>query len=134
MAKVQATVVLYRNDSEYDYTDILTQEDYEELIKTRAKEMYEDPEEFLQYLEDNYTLLEIFNLTEQDKKVIKKDDFKYHCETWARDEFSEQYSRIELETEVLTSAPVPCNRRKNAERMVRGKIKSSMPLSPVLHT
>lgn len=112
MAKVQATVVLYRNDSEYDYTDILTQEDYEELIKTRAKEMYEDPEEFLQYLEDNYTLLEIFNLTEQDKKVIKKDDFKYHCETWARDEFSEQYSRIELETEVLTSAPVPCNRRK----------------------
>lgn len=46
MAKVQATVVLYRNDSEYDYTDILTQEDYEELIKTRAKEMYEDPRNF----------------------------------------------------------------------------------------
>lgn len=111
--KVQARVVLYRNDSEYEYADILTQEDCEELIKTRAKEMYEDPEEFLQYLEDNYTLLEIFNFTEQDKKAIKKDDFKYYCETWARDEFSKQYERIELETEVLISALALGNGRKS---------------------
>lgn len=107
MANVKATVILYKKDSVYSFAEIITHEDYEEQVEARAKEIYADPQEFRDYLNDNYTMDEVFDFSEEDKKKIKEEDFKDQCALWARDELSDEYECIELETEVEISTVCP---------------------------
>ena len=98
MAKV--TIIVYGKAIRGGYVEVISAEQYEEKINARAKEFYEDEEEFYEWLEDNYTAGEVWDMTEETKKAVKEDSFKDACLEWALDDISSEYESFSITTEV----------------------------------
>ena len=98
MAKV--TIIVYGKAIRGGYVEVISAEQYEEKINARAKEFYEDEEEFYEWLEDNYTAGEVWDMTDSTKKAIKEQDFKDKCLYWAYDDMGSEYEEFEITTEV----------------------------------
>lgn len=105
MVKVKATVGMYKA-KRYCEThcegEVITTEEFDGLVKDREEEIKLDEQELLDYLDDNYTMNEIFVMTEEEKQNVQK-DFENRCRDWALDALSEGWEYIEIRTEVVIS-------------------------------
>ena len=70
------TIKLYVNWSE---NKILTPKQFEEMLDKKVKERVADEDAFLDYLEQYFTRMELFEMDEEEKENVKQ-DFQEHCE------------------------------------------------------
>lgn len=118
MAKAKVTVGFYtatRYNSFFQAGTVISEEKFEEYIKERADEFKEDENRFEDYLEDNYTCKEMFDMNDKERAEVRQ-DYLDKCEEWAKDELEDDWEYNELETEVEVApkqpkgkCPCPCN-------------------------
>lgn len=70
------TVKLYVNWSE---SKILTPKQFEKVLDETVKERKADEDAFLDYLEQYFTRMELFEMDEEEKERVRQ-DFHEHCE------------------------------------------------------
>ena len=108
MAKVKATVGMYKANR-YCEThfegEIITMEEYDELIENKEEEIQFDEREFSEYLAKYYTTDEVFAMTEEEKQIVQE-DFARYCRNSASDSVSDGWEYIEIRTEVEISDEV----------------------------
>lgn len=121
MAKVKVKVVVYKKRQRvagfgYDKPDLISEEQYEELVADRREELEENEREFEDYLMDNYSYKEIFDMDEDEKAKVRA-EYAQQCVDWAREDLEEDWDYEEIETEVEipteiapkeTKAKCPC--------------------------
>ena len=107
MAKAQVTIKVYGKAMRGGSVEVISEEQFEEKVSARAKEFYEDPEEFHEWLEDTYTASDVWDMTDKDKAVVKERDFKERCLDWAYDDIGSEYEEFEITTEV--DCPCDCH-------------------------
>ena len=118
MAKAKVTVGFYtatRYNSFFSAGTAISEEKFEEYIKERADEFKEDENRFEDYLEDNYTCKEMFDMNDKERAEVRQ-EYLDKCEEWAKDELEDDWEYNELETEVEVApkqpkgkCPCPCN-------------------------
>lgn len=100
MAKVK--VGMYqatRWNDDYSEGTIISKEEFEKLKEDKTIYYVADDERFENYLERNYSLVEVFEMSKSDKEDIEK-IFKVDCEEDIKSEMNEQWNYIEIETEI----------------------------------
>jgi hypothetical protein len=106
MAKVTVTIKVYGKAIRSGYVEVISAEKFNEKVTARAKEFYEDEEEFYEWLEDNYTTRDMWNMTGSAKKTVKEVIFKDKCLDWAYDDIGSEYEEFEITTKV--DCPCDC--------------------------
>jgi hypothetical protein len=122
MAKAKVKVTVYKKRNRvygygYDNPDLISEEQYEKLVADRKEELENKESEFEDYLSDNYSYKEIFDMDEDEKAEVRA-EYANKCADWARDDLEEDwdYEEIETEVEIPTEipskgkCPCPCNR------------------------
>jgi hypothetical protein len=124
MAKAKAKVTVYKKSRVYGYgydqPDLISEEQYEKLVADRKEELVKSEGEFEDYLSDNYSYKEIFDMDEDEKAEVRS-EYVNRCADWARDDIDDYWDCEELEVEVEICAetpskqpkgkcPCPCNR------------------------
>ena len=120
MAKAKVKVGIYKKRQRvygygYDNPDLISEEQFEELVADRKAELEKDENEFEEYLSDNYSLKEVFDMNEDEKAEVRA-EYADKCVDWARDDLEEDWDYEEIETEVEIPSkhpkgkcPCPCN-------------------------
>ena len=123
MAKAKAKVTVYKKSRVYGYgydkPDLISEEQYEELVADRKEELVKDDGEFEDYLADNYSWTEVFEMNEDEKAEVRA-EYAVKCADWARDDLEDDwdYEELEVEVEIPTTVaekkpkakcPCPCN-------------------------
>lgn len=98
MAK--ATIKVYGKATRGGYAEVISSEQFDEKVAERAKELYEDKDEFYEWLEDQFTVDEVWNMTEETKKAVKENQYKERCEMWALDDMEGEYEEFIITTAV----------------------------------
>lgn len=107
MAKATVTIKVYGKAIRGGYVEVISAEQYEEKVAERAKELYEDKDEFYEWLEDNYFISNVWTMTDEMKKAVKEEEYKKRCEMWALDDMEGEYEEFEIATEV--DCPCDCH-------------------------
>ena len=107
MAKATVVIKVYGKAIRGCYAEVISAEEYNEKITARAKEFYEDDTEFYEWLEDNYSASNVWDMTEETKKTVKEVIFKNKCIDWAYDDIGSEYEEFEITTEV--DCPCDCH-------------------------
>jgi hypothetical protein len=107
MAKAKVVIKVYGKSIRGGYVEVISAEEFNAKITAKAKEFYEDEEEFYEWLEDTYTAGDVWDMTEETKKTIKEVDFKDKCLDWAYDDIGCEYEEFEITTEV--DCPCDCH-------------------------
>ena len=120
MAKAKVKVGIYKKRQRvygygYDNPDLISEEQFEELVADRKEELVKSEGEFEDYLSDNYSYKEIFDMDEDEKAEVRA-EYADKCTDWARDDLEEDWDYEEIETEVEIPSkqpkgkcPCPCN-------------------------
>ena len=87
-------VILYVNIDTYE---IYNQEEFNKIVKGKAEELKKDEYEFRDYLESNYTTLQLFQLTEEEHKIAIIDFEKNWCLKVAEKILLDEYIGREVE-------------------------------------
>lgn len=86
------TVKLYVNWSE---SKILTPKQFKEKLAEKVKERVAEEDAFLDYLEQYFTRMELFEMDEEEKENVQQ-DFQEHCEDVVhRELIGNRYSEYE---------------------------------------
>jgi hypothetical protein len=121
MAKAKVKVTVYKKRNRvygygYDNPDLISEEQFEELVADRKAELEKSEVEFEDYLSDNYSWKEVFDMDEDEKAEVRT-EYTNKCTDWARDDLEDDwdYEEIETEVEIPTEipskgkCPCPCN-------------------------
>ena len=100
MAKINVKVGVYARTNRYEECEVISQEEYDDRVVERAREIYTSESEFFDWLEDTYTIEEVWKMTEETKKAVKENTFKAKCNDWALDEIQDEWEYFEIETQV----------------------------------
>ena len=115
MAKVKVKVGVYKKSHMwgygYDRPDLIFEEQYEELVADRKTELEKDENKFEEYLSDNYSLKEVFDMNEDEKAEVHA-EYADKCVDWARGDLEEDWDYKEIETEVEIPAETPAKKPK----------------------
>lgn len=117
MAKVKAKVIVYKKRNrvyghEYDdKPDLISKEQFEELVADRKVEFEKDDGSFEDYLADSYSWKEVFDMSEDEKAELRA-EYADKCTDWARDDLEKDWDYEEIETEVEIPTEVPSKQPK----------------------
>lgn len=115
MAKAKAKVVVYKKSRVYGYgydqPDLISEEQYEKLVADRKAELVKNNGEFEDYLADNYSWTEVFEMNEDEKAEVRA-EYVNKCADWARDDLEDYWDCEELEVEVEIPAEIPSKQPK----------------------
>ena len=95
-----ATIKVYGKATRSGYAEVISSEQFDEKVVERAKELYEDKDEFYEWLEDNFTVDEVWNMTNETKQAVKEKQYKERCEMWALDDMEGDYEEFIITTKV----------------------------------
>jgi hypothetical protein len=76
--------------------EILTKEDYEDEVKTRTDDYVSDNGGFESWLGETYTIWEIYNFTDEDKKRVHE-EWREACKGYAKEDANDEYEEMEIE-------------------------------------
>ena len=99
MAKQMVTVTVYGYADDWGNLEVISREAFNQLVRERAEELFQDHFEFEDWLEENFTTLELWDLTDL-KKTEVKSEFKHYCLAEAEKELNEDWEEFEITTEV----------------------------------
>lgn len=99
MAKQTVTVTVYGYADDWGNLEVISREAFNKLVQERADEIFQDHFEFEDWLEENFTTLELWDLTELRKTEVKS-EFKHYCLVIAEKELFEDWHEFEITTEV----------------------------------
>ena len=105
MAK--ATITVYGKAVRGGYVEVISAEEYREILSARAREFYEDTHEFYEWLEERYSAGDVWDMTEETKKSIKEEEYRNKCVEWAYDDIEGEWDPFEITTEV--DCPCDCH-------------------------
>ena len=95
MALIEMKMKVYRPKYNYQYLSTLTETQKEEYLKEQEQKEYEDNSELETWLEDNYSILTIFNMCEQERKDIDK-EWRKSCREYVESCFADDYEEEEI--------------------------------------
>ena len=107
MAKATVVITVYGKAVRGGYVEVISAEEYNDILATRAREFYEDENEFAEWLEDNYSASAVWYMTDEEKKKIREVDFKNKCVEWALDDIESEWDPFDITTEV--DCPCDCH-------------------------
>ena len=107
MAKATVVIKVYGRAVRNGYVEVISAEEYNDKITARAREFYEDEDEFTEWLEDNYSASDVWRMTDETKRTVKEVFFKNKCLDWAYDDIGSEYEEFEITTEV--DCPCDCH-------------------------
>jgi hypothetical protein len=87
------TIKLY---VDWSKQEILTKEEYEDEVKTRADDYTSDKSGFDVWLGETYSCLEIFEFTCEDSVRVRK-EWHDACKSYAREDADDKYEEVEIE-------------------------------------
>ena len=97
MAKVKVTV--YARALPNGYCEVISKEEFEVYVDKVAEELRNDELELENWLEEEYSHLDLWNMTAEDK-AIAKEKFNALCRDWALDDLMDEWEELIIETEV----------------------------------
>ena len=97
MAKVKVTV--YARPLTNGYCEVISKEEFEVYVDKVAEELGNDELELENWLEEEYSHLDLWNMTAEDK-AIAKEKFNALCRDWALDDLMDKWEEHIIETEV----------------------------------
>lgn len=106
MALIEIKMKVYRPKYNYRHLSTMTETQREEYLKEQEQKEYEDNGELETWLEDNYTILEIFNMSEEERHEIDKEwreSCRKYVETLFEDDYEEEEITLRVEEEDLNS-------------------------------
>ena len=97
MALIEIKMKVYRPKYNYQHLKTMTETQREEYLKEQEQKEYEDNSELETWLEDNYSILTMYNMCEQEKKDIDK-EWRKSC---FEDDYEEEEITLRIEEEEL---------------------------------
>lgn len=96
MARIGINIKVYRPKNNFvRYLKTMTEEQATKHLKEQEQIAYEDENEFDIWLADNYTQLEIFNMSEEEKQDIDK-EWRESCREYVKTLFEDDYREEEI--------------------------------------
>ena len=95
MALIEIKMKVYRPRANYRNLKTMTETQREEQLKEQEQKEYEDERELATWLEDNYGILEIFNMSEEERHEIDN-DWRESCREYAEMCFEDDYIEEEI--------------------------------------
>jgi hypothetical protein len=109
MARQKVKVTVFGFGDEYGSLEVVSKERFEELVRERAVELSSNERELEDWLEENFTMLEVWDMTDSRKQEIME-HFKAKCLDWAYDELMEDWEQFEIETEIEVVCDCECHK------------------------
>lgn len=84
---------------DWDNRKVLNQDQYEERLSEAADELFDDRNCLAEWLEENFTMIDIFQAGEAKKEEIRE-DFRDYCQENAEDALDddgEVYEKLDLD-------------------------------------
>ena len=103
MAKANVTVTVYGYADDWGNLEVISREAFEQLVRERAEELFQDNCVFEDWLDENFTTLELWDLTDL-KKAAVRGEYKTYCLNSAEGELLDDWK----EFEITTQAEVKC--------------------------
>lgn len=83
-----------------DTYNLYREEDFNEILKDKAKSLAKDEDELVDYLDYTYTSLELFRLTDEEQKDVMLDFEEDWCLKRAKQILLEDAEYVEREVEI----------------------------------
>lgn len=83
-----------------DTYDLYREEDFNEILKDKAERLARDEDELVEYLDYTYTSLELFRLTDEERKDVMSDFKEDWCLKRAKQILLEDEEYVEREVEI----------------------------------
>ena len=104
MALIEMKMKVYRPKYNYQHLSTLTETQKEEYLKEQEQKEYEDEDALEDWLEDHYTVFEIFKMSEEEKKDVDKElreSCREYVESCFKDDYEEEEITLRVEEEEL---------------------------------
>ena len=95
MEPIEMKIKVYRPKRTYQPFSTLTEDQKEEYLKEREQKEYEDDRDLEIWLEDNYSILTIFNMCEKERHDIDN-DWRKSCREYVESCFADDYEEEEI--------------------------------------
>ena len=95
MALIEIKTKVYRPKYGYKHLSTMTETQREEYLKEQVQKEYEDNSELATWLEDNYSILTIFNMCEKERHDIDN-DWRKSCREYVESCFADNYEEEEI--------------------------------------
>lgn len=107
MALIEIKMKVYRPKRPYQqHLETLTEDQKKEYLKEQEQREYEGDDELAIWLEDHYSILEIFNMSEEERHEIDKEwreSCREYVESCFEDDYEEEEITLRVEEEELNS-------------------------------
>ena len=95
MALIEIKTKVYRPKYNYRNLKTLTEDQKKEYLNEQEQREYEDERELENWLEDHYTQLEIFKMSEEERHEIDK-EWRERCREYVESCFADDYEEEEI--------------------------------------
>ena len=95
MTLIELKMKVYRPKSNYRNLSTMTETQKEEYLKEQEQKEYEDNGELEIWLEDRYSVLEIYNMSEEERQEIDK-EWRKSCHEYVESCFEDDYEEEEI--------------------------------------
>ena len=106
MALIEIKIKVYRPKSNYRNLSTMTETQRKEYLQEQEQKAYEDDRELEIWLEDHCTILEIFNMSEEERHEIDnewRESCREYVESCFTDDYEEEEITLRVEEEELNS-------------------------------
>ena len=95
MARIEINIKVYRPKNNYSHLQTMTEKQANEYLKKQEQDSFENEEDFKEWLEDNYSIIEVFAMKEQEKKVVDN-KWRKNCREYVEELFKDDYEEEEI--------------------------------------
>lgn len=100
MAKATTTVKVYGRATRDGYAEVISAEQYEKEVIQRTNDFYEDEIDFYDWLEETYSVSEVWDMSDDEKQRVKEEEYNEKCIQWALDDMENEYKEFEVTIDI----------------------------------
>lgn len=95
MALIEIKMKVYKPKYNYPHSSTMSETQKEQYLKEQEQQAYEQNNEFETWLEDHYSMLEIFNLSKEERHEVDN-DWRKSCREYVESCFTDEYDEEEI--------------------------------------
>ena len=95
MARIEINIKVYRPKNNFRHLQTMTEKQAAEYLKEQEQQAYEDSSELETWLEDNYSILTMYNMCEKERHEIDN-DWRKSCREYVESCFEDDYEEEEI--------------------------------------